>query len=149
MKGCVKNMFNKTSEVKPRVATYYRVGSHQQLMRKGLKVVCYARSKTRKELDEQVKKLREYCERERFEIIDVQQELCEGRSDHRLPLYFAIKNKKADAIVVTDFSKISRDMEFAIEVMGMVNKHNKFLINATVGTVVETEVPLLKMIFQS
>lgn len=138
MKGCVRNMFNKTSEIKPRVATYCRVGSHQQLMCNGLKVVCYARSKTRKELDEQVKKLREYCENEQFEIIDVQQELCKERSDHRLLLYFAIKNKEADAIVVTEFSKISRDMEFAIKVMGMVNKYNKFLINATVGNIIET-----------
>ncbi len=142
-------MLEKTSDRENNVAVYYRSGSHQQLMCKGLKVVCYARSKTRKELDEQVKKLRAFCEREQFEIIDVQQERCNGRSDHRLPLYFAIKNKKADAIVVTDFSKISRDMEFAIEVMGMVNKHNKVLINATVGTVIETEVPLLKTIFQS
>lgn len=135
-----------THESRQGVAMYYRFGTHQQVMHKGLKVVCYARSKTREELKCQVKKLRAYCEKEQFEIIDIQQELCEGSSHDRLPLCLAMINKEADAIVVTDSSRLSRNVEFVVELIEKLRKNNKFVIDATIGNVIDIN-PVLRIIF--
>lgn len=121
---------------KMRCVVYCRVGNYEQLRGKGLKVVCYARSTEKKQMNRQVEALLRYCDEKGYEVIAVKKESCKGRLRFRFGLKSAIKFQGADAIVVESMSKISRVPQIAIKLMDLIYEEKKFLIAADVDKVI-------------
>ncbi len=119
-------------------ASYCRVGTYEQLKCEGLKVVIYARNSNRKGLDEQVRKLVNYCEDNRFKIVAIKKEIGRGRKYFRFPLKSALRNKNAEAIVVTDLSRFSRNLVLSMQLLNRVYENNKFLISADCDEIINS-----------
>lgn len=122
----------------PKYGIYCRVGTYEQMKCAGLKVVIYARSSTRKEVKRQIKKLVDYCEKNRFEIVAIKAEVGRGKSYCRFPLNSAMKNKDAEAIVVTELSRFSRDIPLGLQLLSRVYENNKFLIGADCDEIIDS-----------
>lgn len=121
---------------KMRYAIYCRVGSYEQLRGEGTKVVCYARSTVKKQLNRQVEALQNYCNKKGYQVIAVKKEKCKGRLRFRFGLRSALKVRDAEAIVVESMSKISRVPKIAIKLMELIYGKKKFLIAADVDKVI-------------
>ena len=133
-------IFVKKKKQVPKFAIYCRVGTYEQLKCAGLKVVIYARSSTRKELKRQIRKLVNYCEKNRFEIVAIKAEVGKGKSHFRFPLNSAMKNKDAEAMVVTELSRFSRDIPSGLQLLSRVYENNKFLIGADCDKVIDSSI---------
>lgn len=130
--------FLKKKKQAPKCAIYCRVGTYEQLKCEGLKVVIYARSSNRKELKRQIKKLVNYCEKNRFKIVAIKAEIGRGKSYFRVPLNSAMKNKDAEAMVVTELSRFSRDIPLSMQLLSCVYENNKFLISADTDDIIDS-----------
>ena len=133
-------IFVKKKKKVPKYAIYCRVGTYEQSKCAGLKVVIYARSSNRKELKRQIKKLVDYCEKNRFEIVAIKAEVGRGKSYFRTPLNIAISNKDAEAIVITDLSRFSRNLSLGLQLLSRVYDNNKFLIGADCDEIIDSRV---------
>lgn len=131
-------IFLKKKKQVPKYAIYCRVGTYEQLKCAGLKVVIYARSSNRKELKSQIRKLVNYCEKNRFEIVAVKSEVGRGKCYFRTPLNIAIANKEAKAIVITDLSRFSRNIPLSLQLLSRVYDNNKFLIGADCDEIIDS-----------
>lgn len=131
-------LFVKKKKQVPKYAIYCRVGTYEQLKCAGLKVVIYARSSNRKELKRQIRKLVNYCEKNRFEIVAIKAEVSRGKKYFRFPLNSAMKNKDAEAMVVTELSRFSRDMLLGLKLLDQVYDNNKFLIGADCDEIIDS-----------
>ena len=131
-------IFVKKKKKVPKYAIYCRVGTYEQSKCAGLKVVIYARSSNRKELKRQIKKLVDYCEKNRFEIVAIKAEVGRGKSYFRTPLNIAISNKDAEAIVITDLSRFSRNIPLSLQLLSRVYDNNKFLIGADCDEIIDS-----------
>lgn len=142
-------LFVKKKRQVPKTAIYCRVGTYEQLRCAGLKVVIYARSSNRKELKRQIRKLVNYCEKNHFEIVAIKVEVGRGKKYFRFPLNSAMKNGDAEAMVVTDLSRFSRNMPLSMQLLSCVYENNKFLISADCDEIIDSrmgEQPLLSMV---
>ena len=133
-------LFVKKKKQVPKCAIYCRVGTYEQLKCAGLKVVIYARSSNRKELKRQIRKLVNYCEKNRFEIVAIKSEVGRGKCYFRTPLNIAISNKEAEAIVITDLSRFSRNIPLGLQLLSRVYDNNKFLIGADCDKVIDSSI---------
>lgn len=133
-------IFLKKKKQVPKFAMYCRVGTYEQMKCAGLKVVIYARSSTRKELKRQIRKLVNYCKKNRFEIVAIKAEVSRGKKYFRFPLNSAMKNKDAEAMVVTELSRFSRDMLLGLKLLDKVYDNNKFLIGAECDEIIESRI---------
>lgn len=133
-------IFLKKKKQVPKYGIYCRVGTYEQVKCEGLKVVIYARSSNRKELKRQIKKLVNYCEKNRFEIVAVKAEVSRGKKYFRFPLNSAMKNKDAEAMVITDLSRFSRDIPLGLQLLSRVYENNKFLIGADCDEIIDSTV---------
>lgn len=107
---------------------------------KGLKVIIYARYSTQSEfLNEQVKKIMDYCKKKDFEIVSVKKEVGKGRRFFRIALWKAMWNRKADAVVIYNMSRISRELNTATKLVSKIYKHNKILISAEDDGIINPE----------
>lgn len=131
-------LFVRKKKQVPKCAIYCRVGTYEQLKCAGLKVVIYARSSNRKELKRQIRKLVNYCEKNRFEIVAVKSEVGRGKCYFRTPLNIAIANKEAKAIVITDLSRFSRNIPLSLQLLSRVYDNNKFLIGADCDEIIDS-----------
>ena len=129
-------LFVKKKKRAHKAMIYCRVGTYEQMKGAGLRVVIYARSSTRKELKSQVRKLVDYCERNRFVIVAIKTEVGNGKSHFRTPLNSVMKNKEAQAMVITELSRFSRDMPLGLQLLRRVYENNKFLISADADKVI-------------
>lgn len=133
-------LFVKKKKQVPKYRIYCRVGTYEQVKCEGLKVVIYARSSNRKELKRQIRKLVNYCEKNRFEIVAVKSEVGRGKYYFRTPLNVAISNKDAEAIVITDLSRFSRNIPLSLQLLSRVYDNNKFLISADCDKVIDSSI---------
>ena len=133
-------LFVKKKKQVPKCAIYCRVGTYEQLKCAGLKVVIYARSSKHKELKRQIRKLVDYCEKNNFEIVAVKSEVCNGKKYFRAPLNAAISDKDAEAIVITDLSRFSRNLSLGLQLLSRVYDNNKFLIGADCDEIIDSRV---------
>lgn len=78
---------------------------------KGLKVAIYIRCKNEKSYGEHIDKVVKYCNDMGFEIVAIEKEISAKEPDVRPHLLAAIHNKTAEAVVVSDIERISRNME--------------------------------------
>ncbi len=133
-------VFLKKKKQVPKYGVYCRVGTYEQVKCEGLKVVIYARSSNRKELKRQIRKLVDYCEKNRFEIVAIKAEVGRGKSHCRFSLNSAIKNKDAEAMVITDLSRFSRDIPLGLQLLSRVYENNKFLIGADCDEIIDSRI---------
>ena len=133
-------LFLKKKKQVPNCAVYCRVGTYKKLKCAGLKVVIYARSSTRKELERQIRKLVNYCEKNRFEIVAIKAEVSRGKKYFRFPLKSAMKNRDAEAMVVTELSRFSRDMPLGLQFLSRVYENDKFLISADCDDIIDSRI---------
>lgn len=133
-------LFVKEKKQAPKCAMYCRVGTYEQLKCAGLKVVIYARSSNRKELKRQIRKLVNYCEKNRFEIVAIKAEVSRGKRYFRFPLNSAMKNKDAEAMVVTELSRFSRNMPVGMQLLSRVYENNKILISADSDDIIDSTI---------
>lgn len=107
---------------------------------KGLKVIIYARYSTQsKFLNEQIQKIMDYCKKKDLEVVSVQREVGKGRRFFRIALWKAMRNKKADAVVIYNMSRISRELNTAKKLVSKIYKHNKILISAEDDGIINPE----------
>ena len=132
-------LFAKRKKKVPNCAIYCRVGKYEQLKCEGLKVVIYARSSNRKELEKQIRKLVKYCEDNRFNIVAIKAEIGRGKQYFRFPLSSAMKNRDAEAMVVTELSRFSRDIPLSMQLLSQVYKNGKFLIGADCDEIIDSK----------
>jgi len=106
----------------------------------GLKVVIYARYSTQSEfLEKQVQKIKDYCKKKGLEIVSVQREVGDGRRIFRIALWKAMRNKKADAVVIYNMSRISWELKTAQKLVSKIYRHNKILISAEDDSMINLE----------
>lgn len=103
---------------------------------KGLKVAIYIRCKNEKSYSEHIDRAVKYCNDMGFEIVAIEKEISPKEPDVRPRLLAAIHNKTAEAVVVSDIERISRNMERVYKYISQIYQNNKFLINASSGGVI-------------
>lgn len=91
-------------------------------------------------LDSHIRKLVNYCEKNRFEIVAIKSEVGRGKCYFRTPLNIAISNKEAEAIVITDLSRFSRNIPLGLQLLSRVYDNNKFLIGADCDKVIDSSI---------
>ena len=107
---------------------------------KGLKVIIYARYSTQsKFLNEQIQKIMDYCKKKDLEVVSVQREVGKGRRFFRIALWKAMRSKKADAVVIYNMSRISRELNTAQKLISKIYKHNKILISVEDDSIINPE----------
>lgn len=107
---------------------------------KGLKVIIYARYSTQsKFLNEQIQKIMDYCKKKDLEVVSVQREVGKGRRIFRIALWKAMRNKKADAVVIYNMSRISRELKTAQKLVSKIYNHNKILISVEDDSMINLE----------
>ena len=117
-------------------AIYCRVGTYEQARGRGTKVVCYARSTMKNQIEKQMQDLKEYCKEKGYEVLDVKKDKCSGKRKFRFGLRRALKNKNAEAIVVKSMNVISRVPKVATFLITLIYGKKKFLIAADMDKVV-------------
>ncbi len=128
---------SKKNKFEGNIFSYCRVGKYEQLLCEGLRVVIYARNSCNaKQLEKQVRTITDFCQNNDLEVVALQQEIGSGKRFFRFPLQRAIRNKEAEAIVVSDVSRISRKQNVSARFISKIYKRNKFLISAEYGDVI-------------
>ena len=107
---------------------------------KGLKVIIYARYSTQsKFLNEQIQKIMDYCKKKDLEVVSVQRKVGKGSRFFRIALWKAMRSKKADAVVIYNMSRISRELNTAQKLISKIYKHNKILISVEDDSIINPE----------
>ena len=75
-----------------------------------------------------------------FEIVAIKSEVCNGKKYFRAPLNAAISDKDAEAIVITDLSRFSRNLSLGLQLLSRVYDNNKFLIGADCDEIIDSRI---------
>lgn len=117
------------------------------------KVAIYARVSTGRQeqsLEEQVRLLKEYCERQGHEVVDIFQETASGAKDDRIELNkmmheVEMNRNQFDMVVVQKFDRFSRSLQSLINNIEFLRGHNVDFISVLDN--VETNTPQGKLMF--
>ena len=112
------------------VYCYCRNEKYEEAPNKPLKVVCFAKGRSKFSLERQIKELHNYCSEKEYIIIGTKRELCNKKMYFRWGLFRALLNKRADAVIISDISAFSKEYEVAMNIVKRFQEKNKKVISA-------------------
>ena len=112
------------------VYCYCRNEKYEEAPNKPLKVVCFAKGRSKFALERQIKDLYKYCSEKEYIIIGTKRELCNKKIYFRWGLLKALLNKKADAVIISDISAFSKEYDVAMNIVKRFQGKDKKVISA-------------------
>ena len=109
---------------------YCRDGKYEEAPNEHLKVVCFAKGRSKFALERQIKELHKYCSEKEYIIIGTKRELCNKKIYFRYGLFRALLNKRADAVIISDISAFSKEYDAAMNIVKRFQEKNKKVISA-------------------
>ncbi len=100
------------------VAIYIRVGNKEQL-------------EADKEIETQRNELRDFCEKKKYQIVSEYVERRSGLAESQIieELKRCIKEKEIQGVVITDYSKISRNINDLMNFCNFMKENGGILVN--------------------
>lgn len=113
------------------VAIYIRVGNKEQL-------------EADKEIESQRNELRHFCEKKKYQIVSEYVERRSGLEESRIieELKRCIKEKEIQGVVVTDYSKISRNVNALMDFCNFMKSNGGILVNMSFTGKQEKEIDI-------
>lgn len=101
-----------------KVAIYIRVGNKEQL-------------EADKEIEIQRNELRDFCEKKKYQIVSEYVERRSGLAESQIieELKRCIKEKEIQGVVITDYSKISRNINELMNFCNFMKENDGILVN--------------------
>lgn len=107
---------------------YMRVGRNEQLEENRMKVVCLVKAKGKRLIDEQIEELRSFCREKNYNVVGIIKG--ENRPLNSSSVLGIMENKKAEALIVRDVSRISRDVWEQIKFVRLMKAFKKKIISS-------------------
>lgn len=109
---------------------YCRDSKYEEAPNEHLKVVCFAKGRSKFALERQIKELHKYCLEKEYIIIGTKRELCNKKMHFRWGLFRALLNKRTDAVIISDISAFSKEYDVAMNILKRFQGKGKKVISA-------------------